>query len=1105
MAKAAQTTSDFKGDHLSVKMFGAVGTGGDDTAALNAAFAAAQNLPGCSLLIPSGTYGISSPLAISTGFEIVAGKYVTIQALASMPCMATVGDGAAEANVRAQTGYLGSMEGVTWDGNSLASNGLQIGTFAPATNVFANGYRFDSLKVLNCLVDGVVTGDNVWAISFYSPCIMRCASSGIHSKPDATAGANLAIYSGIIAQNGVGLKIDPIPNVPGSESQVSVYGTSFGDNTSWAIQNGDSSLDASLWAAQLLTVYGSLIEQAPNWLSNDGIAGFHGCYFQNGSSSGVLGWLIQNGGVLNIIGGRISNGGSGSVFRSGDVQTTTFQVVGWSTVPDGGSTTTPFAVWNGSRDLAPTGAVFEQSGSILFQLPVQTNQGVIDGVGEYLTDHTALSTESTIIVNSTPTVATITLPDPSTVSAGRIYRVCCISSLPVIVKAAVGNIDGYASVSYAQDTRTFIAWAGQWMQIQGRQQDIIATAINYTISAGIRVVIANTSASALTITLPDATVGLDSPPIQVVATGVNPVTIAAAGGTISGPTSYTNDTHSFVASGGVWYTSQGLLPVGTAGTYTKVTTDAEGRVTSGSTIATTDLPNTGIPGTYSKVTTNAQGLVTAGTSASLTTDVTGTLQAGQFPALTGDITTSAGSLATSLKAVGTAGTYTKVTTDSNGRVSSGTTLSASDIPSLSSTYAALAGAQFSGNVGIGVSATVPLQINSGTAGPRILYLQGANHGLRLGDGSSFAIIDGVDNSNGATSYQPLTITGSTLGLGVSGAAVVNISSGSRVLVGTSSDDGSNKLQVNGATKITGALAATTTITATSTLTGASLQIGSTNTTIGTDGTIYAASGTAIKLAWTGSAASGQIWCPSSGTIQLDNGTGSAKASLLANNLTLDAALVIENAVHSGGITLSGTPTAARTVTFQDASGTVALTSQTPSGILTTLGDLLYENSTPAPVRLAGNTTATKNFLTQTGTGAVSAAPAWGTLAAGDIPDISATYSKIPTVFRWTGQTTTLAAQNLRTGSGPLAAGAYRVGVIISPSPTGSASVQTTIAWTDVRGNSMNYGLGFSGSGALPTQVSLNIEVDGVHDVTIAVVSVTGTITYNLTATLERLG
>lgn len=53
--------------------------------------------------------------------------------------------------------------------------------------------------------------------------------------------------------------------------------------------------------------------------------------------------------------------------------------------------------------------------------------------------------------------------------------------------------------------------------------------------------------------------------------------------------------------------------------------------------------------------------------------------------------------------------------------------------------------------------------------------------------------------------------------------------------------------------------------------------------------------------------------------------------------------------------------------------------------LTTLGDMLYENATPAAARLAGNTSSTKNFLTQTGTGSVSAAPAWGTIQGSDLP------------------------------------------------------------------------------------------------------------------------
>jgi len=53
--------------------------------------------------------------------------------------------------------------------------------------------------------------------------------------------------------------------------------------------------------------------------------------------------------------------------------------------------------------------------------------------------------------------------------------------------------------------------------------------------------------------------------------------------------------------------------------------------------------------------------------------------------------------------------------------------------------------------------------------------------------------------------------------------------------------------------------------------------------------------------------------------------------------------------------------------------------------MTTLGDLTYENATPAPTRLAGNTTTIKNFLTQTGNGTISGAPVWATIALGDLP------------------------------------------------------------------------------------------------------------------------
>jgi hypothetical protein len=91
------------------------------------------------------------------------------------------------------------------------------------------------------------------------------------------------------------------------------------------------------------------------------------------------------------------------------------------------------------------------------------------------------------------------------------------------------------------------------------------------------------------------------------------------------------------------------------------------------------------------------------------------------------------------------------------------------------------------------------------------------------------------------------------------------------------------------------------------------------------------------------------------------------------------------------------------------SGTAATWQFGASGILTTLGDMLFENSTPALARLAGNTTATKMFLTQTGSGTVSANPAWGTIASTDIPpNVALTGSPTATTATTSDNTTRIA-------------------------------------------------------------------------------------------------
>lgn len=111
------------------------------------------------------------------------------------------------------------------------------------------------------------------------------------------------------------------------------------------------------------------------------------------------------------------------------------------------------------------------------------------------------------------------------------------------------------------------------------------------------------------------------------------------------------------------------------------------------------------------------------------------------------------------------------------------------------------------------------------------------------------------------------------------------------------------------------------------------------------------------------------------------GTGSASAAPAWGTITVaDVPTLNQNTTGTAG-NVTGTVAIANGGTGQ----TSALAGFDALSPLTTLGDMLYENSTPAGARLAGNTTTTKKFLTQTGTGSASAAPAWGTIAIGDVP------------------------------------------------------------------------------------------------------------------------
>ena len=129
----------------------------------------------------------------------------------------------------------------------------------------------------------------------------------------------------------------------------------------------------------------------------------------------------------------------------------------------------------------------------------------------------------------------------------------------------------------------------------------------------------------------------------------------------------------------------------------------------------------------------------------------------------------------------------------------------------------------------------------------------------------------------------------------------------------------------------------------------------------------------------------------------------ATAGKVANSATTATSAGTANAIvardASGNFT-AGTITATLNGTANNVSGTVAISNggtgaTTSSGAfdalspLTTIGDILYAGTGGTDTRLAGNTSATKMFLSSTGTGSAAQAPAWGALAAADIPALDA--------------------------------------------------------------------------------------------------------------------
>lgn len=111
------------------------------------------------------------------------------------------------------------------------------------------------------------------------------------------------------------------------------------------------------------------------------------------------------------------------------------------------------------------------------------------------------------------------------------------------------------------------------------------------------------------------------------------------------------------------------------------------------------------------------------------------------------------------------------------------------------------------------------------------------------------------------------------------------------------------------------------------------------------------------------------------------------------------------------LTLGGTPATALLQATSITAGWTGTLAETRGGTAQstyTLGDTLYSSAANTLSKLAGNITTAKQYLSQTGTGVVSAAPVWATVAGGDITGAALTKTDDTNVTLTLGGTPTTA-------------------------------------------------------------------------------------------------